>query len=880
MSYRPSHFITLQPDRISTTRGNFVLDRAQINLDLERINIVIGRNGVGKTTLLESIHSLFSSPHHGKYSFNISGDNEAVAPSGASSQKGRFDRSQTFFKLGGFDPLVRDSEPEFERTIRYMLGVPSESFDDTLDLPSYLEHILEHGLARFESRTPDPDNPFHHETIGLVQYLSESDAPSLRDTGSALHTWLFADCMLRVNQTSGQGVLYACVPRERVSELCESVGLDAAVLIRLLEYGKTGKSIKEITYFMYQEMLRNIDSPEVASTLKPNIMELLREPFGIERAILKTPESLESGEYFFSEIGDLLLYDGELMVPLCRHLDASINMKSILVRDPLVQDGPDLETIVIQLASSLSRCIGDGMVHPQVDWLYAMGEEWQQGANARRDIPGGPYYRIHPAVKVACRYVQRYLNKNLPAFISDEFEFHVEPLDLSSWIERESKRVRLNARRKSDSETDMSTQVSNYFGLSHSGIEQLGAGVRRWVDVVLKVLEAETHAVSMEDLGFEEAFYKAYGLEGWLEDSSQFEELFDETFYDDGDLYLKQWGYLCEHPTAHELVELLPVEQSHIILIDEPEANLHPDAVESIIRWMIDMASKGNMFIVATHNLRVFDLQTVSVRRFTMRSNDDLVELDHDVSYLDSWAVEMGFTPGEMFLATKRWLIVEGEVDREVLRAWYEPLFRERGVRVIPAHGVGNVDQLMQVDFLGGIGARVSVLLDSDAPDSSPVKTDTLRGRIERGLLQQSLLGQQTLIEGKLSASEVIFGVEKHEQVDILLFLDEECINTVLDSLGRRREGSRRLDSWSRTWDEFVAEASGVENTKPVTLTVKSFKAFLEREFGIRLDKDIARKVAVLQRQRSRIPESLTATVMRITSPFYGEPLVPKESKR
>ena len=426
----------------------------------------------------------------------------------------------------------------------------------------------------------------------------------------------------------------------------------------------------------------------------------------------------------------------------------------------------------------------------------------------------------------------------------------------------------------------MSTQVSIYFGLSHSGIEQLGAGVRRWVDVVLKVLEAETYAVSMEDLGFEEAFYKAYGLEGWLEDSSQFEELFDETFYDDGDLYLKQWGYLCEHPTAHELVELLPDEQSHIILIDEPEANLHPDAVESIIRWMIDMASKGNMFIVATHNLRVFDLQTVSVRRFTMRSNDDLVELDHDVSYLDSWAVEMGFTPGEMFLATKRWLIVEGEVDREVLRAWYEPLFRERGVRVIPAHGVGNVDQLMQVDFLGGIGARVSVLLDSDAPDSSPVKTDTLRGRIERGLLQQSLLGQQTLIEGKLSASEVIFGVEKHEQVDILLFLDEECINTVLDSLGRRREGSRRLDSWSRAWDEFVAEASGVENTKPVTLTVKSFKAFLEREFGIRLDKDIAKKVAVLQRQRSRIPESLTATVMRITSPFYGEPLVPKESKR
>ncbi len=865
------------------------MDRAQFNLDLERINIVIGRNGVGKTTLLESIHSLFSSPHHGKYSFNISGDNEAVEPSGASSQKGRFDRSQTFFKLGGFDPLVRDSEPEFERTIRYMLGVPSESFDDTLDLPSYLEHILEHGLARFESRTPDLDNPFHQEPIGLVQYLSESDAPSLRDTGSALHTWLFADCMLRVNQTSGQGVLYACVPRERVSELCESVGLDAAVLIRLLEYGKTGKSIEEITYLMYQEMLRNIDSPEVASTLKPNIMELLgepfgmellREPFGIERAILKTPESLESGEYFFSEIGDLLLYDGELMVPLCRHLDASINMKSILVRDPLVQDGPDLETIVIQLASSLSRCIGDGMVHPQVDWLYAMGEEWQQGARYRRDIPGGRYYRIHPAVKVACRYVQRYLNKNLPAFISDEFEFHVEPLDLSSWIERESKRVRLSARRKSDSETDMSTQVSIYFGLSHSGIEQLGAGVRRWVDVVLKVLEAETYAVSMEDLGFEEAFYKAYGLEGWLEDSSQFEELFDETFYDDGDLYLKQWGYLCEHPTAHELVELLPNEQSHIILIDEPEANLHPDAVESIIRWMIDMASKGNMFIVATHNLRVFDLQTVSVRRFTMRSNDDLVELDHDVSYLDSWAVEMGFTPGEMFLATKRWLIVEGEVDREVLRAWYEPLFRERGVRVIPAHGVGNVDQLMQVDFLGGIGARVSVLLDSDAPDSSPVKTDTLRGRIERGLLQQSLLGQQTLIEGKLSASEVIFGVEKHEQVDILLFLDEECINTVLDSLGRRREGSRRLDSWSRAWDEFVAEASGVENTKPVTLTVKSFKAFLEREFGIRLDKDIAKKVAVLQRQRSRIPESLTATVMRITSPFYGEPLVPKESKR
>jgi len=865
-----------------------VLDRGQINLDLERINIVIGRNGVGKTTLLESIHSLFSSPHHGKYSFNISGENEDVGPSGADVQKGRFDHSQTFFKLGGFDPQVHDSNPVFDRTIREMLGEPSGSFDNSFDLSSYLKHVMEHGLARFESRTPDPDNPFHHEPVGLLQYLSELNAPSTRDTWLVLHTWLFADCVLHVNQAPSQSfpppvppqpsqsVLYARVPRERVSEFCESVGLDLAVVLQLLKHGASRKNIYEVTYGMYAKE-RDGDAPISRSNDKGWQIALADAQDSIEAELSRL---LEPTENLFREVGNFFVYDGALMVPLCHDLDASVNMQSVFVRDPLVQDPPNLETIVIQLASSLSRCIGDGIVHPAVDWLYAMGEEWQQVANSRRDIPGGPYYRIHPAVKVACRYVQRYLNKNLPAFISDEFEFLVEPLDLSSWIESESKRVRLSAIRKSDLETDISTQISNYFGLSHTGIEQLGAGVRRWVDVVLKVLEAETYAVSMEDLGFEEAFYKAYGLEGWLEDSSQFEELFDETFYDDGDLYLKQWGYLCEHPTAHELVELCPTEQSHIILIDEPEANLHPDAVESIIRWMIDMAAKGNMFIVATHNLRVFDLQTVSVRRFTMRSNDDLVELDHDVSYLDSWAVEMGFTPGEMFLATKRWLIVEGEVDREVLRAWYEPLFRERGVRVIPAHGVGNVDQLMQVDFLGGIGARVSVLLDSDAPDSSPVKTDTLRGRIERGLLQQSLLGQQTLIEGKLSASEVIFGVEKHEQVDVLLFLDEECVNVVVDNLGRRREGSRRMDSWSRAWDEFVAEASGVENTKRATLTVKNFKAFLEREFGIRLDKDMARKVAVLQRQRGKIPESLTATVMRITSPFYGEPLVPKESKR
>jgi len=316
-----------------------------------------------------------------------------------------------------------------------------------------------------------------------------------------------------------------------------------------------------------------------------------------------------------------------------------------------------------------------------------------------------------------------------------------------------------------------------------------------------------------------------------------------------------------------------------ILLIDEPEANLHPDGVDSICRWLEGQAVTFGSVFVATHSLKIFDVDFPSTSRFFLTApaigNRAITQIDVDSSFLGDWATEMGFSPGEMFLATKRWLVVEGEVDKIVLETFYPDLLRRQGVRIVPSRGSRNMDHMMEIEFLRGIGGRISVLLDQDAPDALKSDLTLLKKKVVKGYLEADIERVDNRVDQNLKSAGVYLGFEKHGEIDIMFFLDPDAVRTVLESdSAETLAGKKMFEDWQSAWNEFSGRVSdGLSNPpkgKRGRLTVRDFKEFLGVEFGMKITPDFTREVTRLQVTSGKIPVQLTRVVEKLTSPFYG----------
>lgn len=179
-------------------------------------------------------------------------------------------------------------------------------------------------------------------------------------------------------------------------------------------------------------------------------------------------------------------------------------------------------------------------------------------------------------------------------------------------------------------------------------------------------------------------------------------------------------------PTPHAagLAEDAPVNRLHDIIesasrrrrlyvLDEPERHLHPSLARQAAAWLRDLSARPYaQVVIATHS-PYFLRGGPDTRWAHLRPQSGTPEGGGEdpwrgstlqpisppaVTALSALAQELGFDHGELMTTSTLALFVEGEADRDVVRALLGPELHDAGVLVIPIHGAARAETKGLID--------------------------------------------------------------------------------------------------------------------------------------------------------------------------------------
>jgi energy-coupling factor transporter ATP-binding protein EcfA2 len=179
----------------------------------------------------------------------------------------------------------------------------------------------------------------------------------------------------------------------------------------------------------------------------------------------------------------------------------------------------------------------------------------------------------------------------------------------------------------------------------------------------------------------------------------------------------------------------------HVLLVDEPEAHLHPSAVASIVRWCHRMVYHGFTVIAASHHeefLRAHDNVTlVHVTR-----NPDLVDTSArtlptaTTLRLQDLARDIGLHPAAVLSLRRAILFVEGPLDEAVLDEYGHLDLDAAGVKIVPIHGTKNLEGLVTVEVVTELGIKIGILTDATDTATMAARSGKKRSSEERKVLK------------------------------------------------------------------------------------------------------------------------------------------------
>ncbi len=175
----------------------------------------------------------------------------------------------------------------------------------------------------------------------------------------------------------------------------------------------------------------------------------------------------------------------------------------------------------------------------------------------------------------------------------------------------------------------------------------------------------------------------------------------------------------------------------HVLLLDEPEAHLHPLAVKSIIRWCHRMVDSGFNIFVASHHeefLRHSDADVAHVH--ITRGGDPPVTrgrtlLASATPLLQDVARELGMHPATVLSLVRGILFVEGPLDQAVLDEYASAALEAAGVAIVPMHGTRNLEGLIDGELTPRLGIKVGILTDDTDPATMAHRSNKKRSREE-----------------------------------------------------------------------------------------------------------------------------------------------------
>ena len=188
----------------------------------------------------------------------------------------------------------------------------------------------------------------------------------------------------------------------------------------------------------------------------------------------------------------------------------------------------------------------------------------------------------------------------------------------------------------------------------------------------------------------------------------------------------------------------------YLLLLDEPEAHLHPLAVKSIIRWCHLMVATGFNIVVASHHEEFLRHSGADVAHVHISRSGNPPEthartlLASATPLLQDVARDLGMHPATVLSLIRGILFVEGPLDQAVLDEYASTALEAAGVAIVPIHGTRNWEGLIDGELTPRLGIKVGILTDDTDPATMAHRSNKKRSREETWVtrLQKSYADQ------------------------------------------------------------------------------------------------------------------------------------------
>jgi hypothetical protein len=434
-------------------------------------------------------------------------------------------------------------------------------------------------------------------------------------------------------------------------------------------------------------------------------------------------------------------------------------------------------------------------------------DRWLEGRpdEGKPAIPGitgsagaGDWYRVRHSVLAAAKLIEAEANKVAPGFVAEQGMIGIEILPVSVWGGG-LPRVRATFTEYGDEARDLKV---------------VGAGTARWVAAAVRLacrrLEAGRQVVT-DDAG------------AIVTDEAEKRRIVTQA---------------RQAPLTQHAVRLEPSDAAAVYIADEPEAHLHPAALQSVRQWLTRLAATAATVLVATHSTALLDSTSELVQRVLVTRSQDRTHLRRMTGSLAGElarvADDLGLTRGELLLMTRLALFVEGPHDQIILEEWFGDDLQAAGIHVFPVHGVDNLPGLAESEITTALGIRIATLSDDTSLPRASSGSPRTRGEqaVSRLLAEAARSGIQVRAVGL-------------DKPDILYYLDEAiCQRTAPAFPG---------------WDAAQAERSNTGSRAP-------WKRWVEDQYALPLTRESIRQLARTCRQEEKIPAELAQKIQELTA--------------
>lgn len=231
-----------------------------------------------------------------------------------------------------------------------------------------------------------------------------------------------------------------------------------------------------------------------------------------------------------------------------------------------------------------------------------------------------------------------------------------------------------------------------------------------------------------------------------------------------------------------------------LLLVDEPEMALHPEAQDQVAKWCVRAGHGGQRVLIATHSPAMLELSPTDATIVKVSMVRDVTEVEPlDVAALeglDRLADSLGLGRSGLLHVPRGFIIVEGPADAAVLSGLLGAELRRQRIVPIPLHGAYKYRALVQPELLKAMGKPMAVMFDD-------VRRDVLDGkRLPVANEEKTLL---TLIKLAPEIHPISF-----DAPDIVAALPDDAVRRVVPD----------FPGWNTILDGWNESPGGFENFK------------------------------------------------------------------